>query len=113
MSFVLLATQLFSQQNARNGCYYAPTGEIKMFVVFADVVNDTFSDPIPNWQPGCHPEYASEIIDDNTKGSLVSYISRYYNEFSFGTFQVTGDYYPYLLEFKSRKSFQILQYLSV
>lgn len=101
MSFVLLSTQLFSQQNARNGCYYAPTGEIKMFVVFADVVNDTFSDPIPNWQPGCLPEYANEIIDDNTEGSLVSYISRYYNEFSFGTFQVTGDYYPYLLEFDS------------
>jgi len=47
MSFLLLSTQLFSQQNARNGYYYAPTGEIKMFVVFADVVNDTLATQFP------------------------------------------------------------------
>lgn len=101
MTFCLTTTQIHSQQNARNGYTYAPTGEIRLFIVFADVVNDTFSGTIPHWQPGCLPEYADEIIDDNNQGSLLSYISRYYDELSFGTFRITGDYYPHLLEFNS------------
>ena len=37
--FYLNATLLFSQQNVRNGYTYSPTGEIRLFVVFADVVD--------------------------------------------------------------------------
>ena len=44
--FYLNATLLFSQQNARNGYTYSPTGEIRLFVVFADVVDDTISGDI-------------------------------------------------------------------
>lgn len=99
--FVLASCQVSAQQNARNGCTYPSIGEIRMFVVFADVVDDTFSRPIPYWPQGSLPEYANEVIDDSQQGNLVSYISKYYHEASFGALSVTGDYYPHLLEFNS------------
>jgi hypothetical protein len=43
---VLISSNLFSQQNARNGYTYSPTGEIRLFVVFADIVDDTISGDI-------------------------------------------------------------------
>lgn len=43
---VLISSNLFSQQNAKNGYTYSPTGEIRLFVVFADVVDDTISGDI-------------------------------------------------------------------
>lgn len=99
--FYLNATLLFSQQNARNGYTYSPTGEIRLFVVFADVVDDTISGDIPQWAPGEIPAYADKIVDINIDGSLVSCFSKYYKEASFGTLNITGDYYPHLLKFKS------------
>lgn len=98
---VLNATFAFSQQNARYGCTYSPSGEIRILVVFADITNDMLNGEIYHWLPGRLPDYADKIIDENMDGSLVSYISKFYSEASFGTLRITGDYYPYLLEFDS------------
>lgn len=113
----LICQNTFAQQNARNGLSYSPFGEIRMFMVFADIVDDTFSRPIPHWPQDSIPEYADEIIDESLQGSLVSYISRYYNEVSFGTLRVIGDYYPYLLKFDSSEisgdgNIQVADYLN-
>lgn len=115
--FTQIVSHLFSQESARYGYSCSPSGEMKMFVVFADVVDDTLSMSIPRWQAGSLPEYADELIDDNIEGNLVSYISKYYNEVSFGVLKVTGDYYPHLLEFSSSTIsgdgfYQIIEYLN-
>ena len=89
---------LAQQWDVRNGCGYSPTGEIRMFVVFADVEDDTFQGNIYNWPANSIPLYADSIIDDNFNGSLISYVSRFYKEASFGTLRVTGDYFPNLIQ---------------
>ena len=95
---MLYQYNVFSQQNAHNGKWFSPYGEIRIFMVFADIVDDTNTSPVPLWDSGCLPEYADEIIDDYTSENFSCYISRYYSEASFGAFRVTGDYYPNLIE---------------
>lgn len=95
---MLFQYNVFPQQNAHDGQWYSPYGEIRMFVVFADVVDDTNTSHVPFWNSGCLPEYADEIIDDYATENFTSYISKYFSEASFGAFRVTGDYYPNLIE---------------
>lgn len=97
--FVLASCQVSAQQNARNGHWNSPIGEIRLFVVFADVIDDTCSLDFPQWPTGNIPLDANQIIDDSSDSILVSYLSKFYEEASMGTLHIRGDYYPFLLEF--------------
>ena len=92
--FILLPLIAFPQKNARNGKGYPPTGDLRLFIVFADVVTDSCTDTADNWEYGQLPTYADSLVDENYTGGLISYMSRYYREASFGTIRITGDYFP-------------------
>lgn len=116
--FIAFVSVLYSQntQYSRNGCEYSPIGEIRFFVVFADVIGDSVSEEIIGWNEGELPIYADSIIDTIISGNMISEISRFYNESSFGKLSVIGDYYPYLIEFDSLEFekmglFDVLYYL--
>lgn len=98
---ILMPFLSLAQWDARNGRNYSSKGEIRMFVVFADVVDDTFQGDIYNWPADSIPLYADSIIDDNFNGSLVSYISKFYKEASFDSLRITGDYYPHLIKYST------------
>ena len=89
----------YSQFNARYGYKYATTDVLRLFIVFADVIDDPYQGNVNNWQPGQLPLYADSIIDENYGGNLVSYMSRYYREASCGLINIIGDYYPNLVQF--------------
>ena len=101
LAFVLSALCTNAQENSRNGYTYAPYGTLNIFVVFADIIDDTCTAIIPNWNSGELPSYADEMFDDDLENDPIGFVSKYFNEASFGTLRVIGDYYPELLEFYS------------
>lgn len=103
LTMLIMSLSAIGQQNARNGCSYPTSGELRFFIVFADVVDDTLTGIIPHWNAGALPDYADDIIDVNNNSSFVSYLSRYYNEASFGALKIVADYYPQLIQFHSNE----------
>lgn len=98
--WVLLSSIAFcvGQTSSRNGYTLSPTGTYRLFVVFADVVDDPHSDTTINgWPAGSIPRYADSIVDFAATGSL-SQITPFFREASFREFAIIGDYYPELVE---------------
>ena len=96
---VLTIPILFSQSDSRNG-YTLPTeGLFRIFVVFAEAVGDpNYNQVINGWSAGQLPDNSNSFIDTEINSNYQSYISRYFDEISFGRLQVVGDYYPQLLQ---------------
>lgn len=101
--FIVYVSVAYSQNTkySRNGFEYSSVGEIRFLVVFADVISDSALVDIHNWNEGELPSYADKMIDADSDGNLVSHISRFYKEASFGNLSVVGDYYPNLVEIDS------------
>lgn len=95
---MLLFSTLHAQPCSRNGCKIAPYDTIRMFVVFADVINFPDSVNVPNWNYGELPAYKDQIIDYTATGILNSEASREFKEASFDRLKVIGDYYPRLIQ---------------
>ena len=105
----LIISPVISQTNARYGRTY-PTGYgspapivFRIFVVFANVPDDpidptTLALDAVSWPEGQLPVNVNNYIDMAVSANYQSYISRYYNEISFGKLQIIGDYYPHLLQ---------------
>ena len=97
--FCMMMFAAMSQENARNGYVFPPNGTIRILVVFADVEGDPHSnDYVVGWPAGQLPRYKDSIVDVVFSNSMVSDISRFYQQSSFGTLQVIGDYYPELVK---------------
>lgn len=85
--------------NSRNGFRLPTSGVFNVFVVFGEAVGDpSYNTVIPGWQAGQLPDNPDSYIDTRVGVSYQSYISRYFDEISFGRLQVIGDYYPQLLQ---------------
>ena len=100
MIMLAVVSVCMAQQNARNGCHYPPKGEIRIFMVFADIIDDPFSGEIEGWPAGELPEYADSLLDRISSNNVQGWISRYFQEMSYGELSIVGDYYPYLIEFQ-------------
>ena len=85
------------QKNARYGNYVPSAGTIRIFVVFADVVDDTSTANVPHWAAGQLPEYKDSIVDFAISSTFKSQLTRIYHQSSFGMLNVVGDYYPHLV----------------
>jgi hypothetical protein len=99
--FLLQAYWLFAQNSSRNGYYFAPSGTVRAFFVFAEVINDPQDGgALGDWQPGKLPPNIDTFIDHSfTNASSVSgYLTKYYYEASLGNFIFLGDYYPNLIQ---------------
>lgn len=91
---------LIAQPNARNGAGFAPHDTVRVFVVFADIIDDIVYFELPGWTPGYLPDYADNFIDHSINDNINTYISQYYHEASMGEFELIGDYFPRLLTFR-------------
>ncbi len=82
---------------SKNGFHLPVTGTIRVLVIFAQIEYDTGIDPNPNnqdeWNVGVLPTWADNLFDPNIpSGQAQGLITRYFQEASFGSFNVLGDY---------------------
>lgn len=97
----------FAQMNSRNGESFAPSKTYRILVVFADVIDDEVSYSFPNWPEGQLPQYVNNLFDNDENFGLSRYVSRFFDEASFGQMKVIADYYPRLVRITRS---DILQY---
>lgn len=82
---------------SKNGYHLPATGTIRLLIVFAQIEYDTGTDPNPNnqdeWNVGQLPTWADDLFNPHIPvGQASGMITRYYQEASFGSFNVIGDY---------------------
>lgn len=82
---------------SKNGYHLPVTGTIRLLVVFAQIDYDTETDPNPNnqdeWNVGELPIWTDDLFDPNIPtGQAQGLVTRYFQEASFGTYNVLGDY---------------------
>lgn len=106
---VSMGTTLFAQGGtsdpgkvrSEHGWHLSPHGRLHILVLFAEINFDSswaHLDPTPKgghgpWKAGQLPVWKNDMVDPrpglpNSKG----YLTRYFDQASFGDFQVTGDY---------------------
>ncbi|KPL21656.1 MAG: hypothetical protein AMS23_08990, partial [Bacteroides sp. SM1_62] len=87
-------------QESRHGYWLPAKGTMRIFLVFAEVLNDP-DEPgfIEGWEPGKLPRSPGYFFDHDLKrgDQPEGILTRYYYQASFGTFLVLADYYPDLI----------------
>ena len=100
---LLIVSHIISmaQVNSRNGYYHSAHGTIRVFVVFAEAINDTDErGKLGDWLPGEMPPDADTYLDYEftTERAIEGYLTKYFYEASFGNYIFIGDYYPELVQ---------------
>lgn len=98
--FVFLGLWPARCQESQNGYWLPSKGAIRIFLVYAEVVNDP-DEPgfIRSWEPGKMPRNPGYFFDHELKQGKQAegILTKYYQQASFGEFQVLADYYPRLI----------------
>ena len=81
-----------TSQQSENGCCISPTGTFRIYFVFVDVDDDPYNKPIPGWEVNQLPRYKDSIIDFSVASNMQFGISKFYQQASFGSLNVVGDY---------------------
>ena len=97
LMLAVVTTQIYAQLHSRNGFSLSPSKTMRVFVVFADVIEESSSCFFDDWPEGELPPYADRLFDHDENIVFTKKISKYYQEASFGQIKVIGDYYPHLL----------------
>lgn len=93
--------------DSKNGWLLPTSGEFRIFVVFAEIEDETLNYNIPGWSKGQMPDNPNSYIDAVVSQNYQSSISSYFSEISFGKLNVTGDYYPSLMKIpKSEQTYE-------
>jgi len=110
LSFILLfLTGSIYAQDSREGYWLPARGKLRIFLVYAEVMNDP-DEPgsVSGWEPGKMPRNPGYFFDHELKpgGQAKGILTKYYQQASFGEFQVLADYYPDLIsvDFKTMAS---------
>jgi len=74
------------------------SGEFRIFVVFAEIEDETLNYNVPGWSKGQMPDNPNSYIDAAVSSNYQSFMSSYFSEISFGKLNITGDYYPSLMK---------------
>ena len=103
--FLLLTGTLYAQ-DSREGYWLPARGKLRIFLVYAEVTNDP-DEPgcTSGWEPGKMPRNPGYFFDHELgPGEKASGIlTRYYQQASFGAFQVLADHYPRLISIDFNK----------
>ena len=78
--------------NAMYGWRLPPNGEIKILVVFAEVLVNGQAVNTANWPAGQFPLWANNLLSTNITGMPSEYFSKMFYESSLGNLKITGDY---------------------
>lgn len=118
-----LSTSYAQKSSARNGYWLPVQDSIRIFLVFAEVLddpNDNYKIP-PNglWQRGELPSNPETYFESELKQGqeIDGYITKYFFQASFGKYLVLGDYYPELVqipysELKGNGDRNVLEFLN-
>ena len=97
--FLLLAGTLHAQ-DSREGYWLPVKGKLRILMVYAEVMNDP-DEPgfVAGWEPGKMPRNPGYFFDHELKPGeqAKGILTKYYQQASFGEFQVLADYYPDLI----------------
>lgn len=83
---------------SKNGWVLPTSGELRVLVIYIEIDYDLHpgNDPIPAgtsvWPVGQLPNYKDNLFDVNWTGSPQRLMTRYYDECSFGSLIILGDY---------------------
>ena len=114
----LQAGGIIRSQDGRNGYWLPAKGTIRIFLVYAEALNDPGEPgPIGGWEPGKLPRNPGYFFDhelkpgDQPQGTMT----KYYSQASFGEFLVLADYYPELIsvDYQQMKSLGFGQVLDI
>ena len=106
--FLFLTGTLYAQ-DSREGYWLPARGKLRIFLVYAEVMNDP-DEPgsVSGWEPGKMPRNPGYFFDHELKPGeqAKGILTKYYQQASFGEFQVLADYYPDLIsvDFKTMAS---------
>lgn len=89
--FATVTSNVFAQTNSRNGRYLPTQGDFRVFVVFAEIADDTLNLSVPGWDKGQMP-------NTTTITNYLNYFNQCFSEASFDTLNVILDYYPNLMQ---------------
>jgi len=110
LTFILLfLTGTIYAQDSREGYWLPARGKLRIFLVYAEVMNDP-DEPgsVSGWEPGKLPRNPGYFFDHELKPGeqAKGILTKYYQQASFGAFQVLADYYPDLIsvDFKTMAS---------
>lgn len=97
-------TSYAQNTSSRNGYWLPIRDSIRIFLVFAEVVNDpndTYTVPENGlWKRGELPSNVNTYFEHDLKPGqeIDGYITKYFYQASFGAYLVLGDYYPELVQ---------------
>lgn len=97
LSIFLFVGMVLRAQDSRNGYWFPPYDTLRIFVIYAELVNDP-DDPkwLQGWVPGSLPPDPGFLFDHSLlpgEGPR-GVITKYYHQASFGRYVVLGDHYP-------------------
>jgi M6 family metalloprotease-like protein len=95
-----LCNSLFAQTNSENGYWNPNRGEIRVLLVYAELLNDPNYSSVtqPGWPAGQMPLDPGKYFDSQVSTNPSGYITRYFSNASYGEYKVIGDYYPSLIQ---------------
>jgi hypothetical protein len=106
IGFFLLLTSIIAsgQKSSFNGSSITPHGKLRALVLFVEVdwQNYPHLDPYPagtnpRWPSGQFPDWKDSLFDVNSATTQSYGLSKYYDEMSFGSYDILGDYYQNLI----------------
>jgi hypothetical protein len=93
-------------QDSRNGYWLPARGTLRIFLVYAEVLNDP-DEPgtVAGWEPGKLPRNPGYFFDHHLKegDQPQGIMTRYFHQASFGKFLVLADHYPELISMDFQK----------
>lgn len=100
---LIQVTLLNAQVSSRNGFHFAPYDTLRVFIIFAEVVNDpAWTSGTPYWEAGQLPEesFIKTLLDDNVEQpeQISGRLTQYFYKASFGQYFFLGDYLPKLIQ---------------
>lgn len=110
--FLLIGLGLQAQHpevSSRNGYWMPNKDTIRVFLVFAEVLNDPDDKmkygPDARWRRGQMPINADEYFDHSFRNEkqIKSRITKFFYQASFGEYILIGDYYPELVQVPFRE----------
>jgi hypothetical protein len=98
---LLLFTSLTGQVSSRNGYWSTDSGTIRVFLVFAEAINDPMYDDIneEHWPSGEMPDDPGYYFDYVFNSSdIYGKVTKLYHQASFGKLEIIGDYLNKLIK---------------
>lgn len=91
---------VIAQVSSENGRWNPVKGQFRVLLVYAEVLNDPNYNLVtqPGWPAGQMPLNPGKYFDSHYSANINGYMTKYFNESSFGEYHVLGDYYPQLIQ---------------